>query len=73
MSAGAMQTLTKQQLRTQETQARLLNAAEEVFVRDGYGPGDTVAASVHVDRAEGGIPAGAKVNAIARVDGSRSN
>jgi AcrR family transcriptional regulator len=31
-----METLSKQQLRTQETQARLLNAAEEVFVRDGY-------------------------------------
>ena len=31
-----MQTLNKQQLRTRETQARLLNAAEEVFVRDGY-------------------------------------
>jgi len=40
-----------------------------VFVRDGYGPGDTVSASVHVERAEGGIPAGAKVSAIARVDG----
>ena len=40
-----------------------------VFVRDGYGPGDTVSASVHVDRAEGGIPAGAKVSVIARVDG----
>src|SRR6266705_1195230 len=25
-----------------------------VFVRDGYGPGDAVNASVHVDRAEGG-------------------
>ncbi len=28
--------LDRQQLRTRETQARLLNAAEEVFVRDGY-------------------------------------
>src|SRR3989441_11437454 len=41
-----------------------------VFVRDGYGPGDTVNASVHVDRAEGGIPANAKVSAIARLDGA---
>jgi hypothetical protein len=41
-----------------------------VFVRDGYGPGDTVAASLHVDRAEGGVPAGAKVSVIARVDGA---
>ena len=31
-----MQTPSKQQLRTQETQARLLDAAEQVFVRDGY-------------------------------------
>jgi AcrR family transcriptional regulator len=31
-----MKTLTKQQLRTQETQARLLDAAENVFVRDGF-------------------------------------
>ena len=31
-----MKTLTRQQLRTRETQARLLDAAEEVFVRDGF-------------------------------------
>jgi AcrR family transcriptional regulator len=31
-----METLTRQQLRIQETQARLLDAAEEVFVRDGF-------------------------------------
>jgi AcrR family transcriptional regulator len=36
MGAAAMQLPTRQQLRIQETQARLLNAAEEVFVRDGY-------------------------------------
>ncbi len=40
-----------------------------VFLRDGYGPGDEVGASLHVERAEGGFPAGAKVTAIARVDG----
>src|SRR5262245_41996804 len=40
-----------------------------VFVRDGYGPGDMVAASLHVERAEGGIPANAKVSVTARVDG----
>jgi uncharacterized protein YfaS (alpha-2-macroglobulin family) len=40
-----------------------------VFVRDGYGPGDTVGANLHVDRAEGGIPSGARVSVIARVDG----
>jgi AcrR family transcriptional regulator len=32
----SIETLSKQQLRTQETQTRLLDAAEEVFVRDGY-------------------------------------
>ncbi|MFK7789979.1 MAG: hypothetical protein AB8C95_10885, partial [Phycisphaeraceae bacterium] len=40
------------------------------FLKDGYGPGDTVIATIDVTRAEGGIPEGAKVTAIARVDGS---
>lgn len=40
-----------------------------VFLRDGYGPGDKVTATLHTERAEGGAPAGAKVAAIARVDG----
>jgi len=39
------------------------------FLRDGYGPGDDVAATLHTERAEGGIPAGAKVTVVARVDG----
>jgi hypothetical protein len=43
-----------------------------VFVRDGYGPGDIVAASLHVERAEGGVPAGAKVSVSARVDGEET-
>jgi alpha-2-macroglobulin-like protein len=43
-----------------------------VFVREGYGPGDTVMANVHVERAEGGIPAGAKVAVTARVDGEET-
>ncbi|MBF0501874.1 MAG: A-macroglobulin complement component [Candidatus Riflebacteria bacterium] len=41
-----------------------------VFVRDGYGPGDKAAATLHVERAEGGIPEGAKVTISARVDGN---
>jgi len=41
-----------------------------VFIRDGYGPGDEVAATLHVERAEGGLPEGADVTAIARVDGA---
>lgn len=40
------------------------------FFKDGYGPGDTVIATVEATRAEGGIPEGAKVTAIARVDGA---
>lgn len=40
------------------------------FLRDGYGPGDTVTATLDVKRAEGGVPAGAKVSAIALVDGA---
>jgi hypothetical protein len=41
-----------------------------VFVRDGYGPGDKVSATLHVERAEGGMPAGARVSVTARVDGA---
>jgi hypothetical protein len=40
-----------------------------VFVRDGYGPGDSVAARLQVERAEGGVPAGARISMSARVDG----
>jgi hypothetical protein len=40
-----------------------------VFLRDGYGPGETVTANLHVERAEGGIPVGARVSVTARVDG----
>lgn len=36
MLAMSTEILNKHQLRTQETQTRLLDAAEEVFVRDGY-------------------------------------
>ncbi len=43
-----------------------------VFLRDGYGPGDKVSATLETKRAEGGVPAGAKVTAIARVDGAEA-
>ncbi len=43
---------------------------EIAFVKKGYGPGDEVSASLSVTRAEGGIPAGAKASAVARVDGN---
>lgn len=39
------------------------------FQRDGYGPGEKVTATLEVKRAEGDIPAGAKVTVNARVDG----
>ncbi len=39
------------------------------FFRKGYSPGEEVTATVQVTRAEGGIPAGAKVSATATVDG----
>src|SRR5205814_2044141 len=42
---------------------------EIIFLRDGFGPGDIVRASMHVERAEGGIPSGASVTPSAIVDG----
>ena len=39
------------------------------FLREGYGPGEEVSAVVKVTRAEGGVPEGARLTAIARVDG----
>jgi uncharacterized protein YfaS (alpha-2-macroglobulin family) len=39
------------------------------FLRDGYGPGEKVSATLDVKRAEGGVPEGAKVSVIANVDG----
>jgi len=44
---------------------------EIIFLRDGFGPGDVVKASLHVERAEGGVPAGGAVSASAIVDGAR--
>jgi len=42
------------------------------FLRDGYGPGDQAVATLHVERAEGGVPTGAKVTVTARVDGEEA-
>ena len=50
-----METLTKQQLRTQETQARLLSAAEEVFVRDGYEGAQLDEIASRADRSKGAV------------------
>jgi alpha-2-macroglobulin-like protein len=40
-----------------------------VFLRDGYGPGDRVSATLEAFRAEGGVPADANVTVTARLDG----
>jgi hypothetical protein len=40
------------------------------FLKKGYGAGETVSAALSVTRAEGGVPAGARVTAVARVDGA---
>ena len=55
MVAVAMQVLTKQQLRIQETQARLLDAAEEVFVRDGYEAAQLDEIAARAERSKGAV------------------
>lgn len=50
-----METLSKQQVRTQETQARLLKAAEEVFVRDGYEAAQLDEIAARADRSKGAV------------------
>jgi len=40
------------------------------FMKQAYGPGETVIASLRVTRAEGGAPAGATVTAVAVLDGA---
>lgn len=55
MGIAVMQTLSKQQLRIQETQARLLNAAEEVFVRDGYEAAQLDEIAARAGRSKGAV------------------
>lgn len=50
-----MELLSKQQLRTQETQSRLLSAAEEVFVRDGYEGAQLDEIAARADRSKGAV------------------
>jgi hypothetical protein len=66
-SLGAPETERKFEIRAYRP-PRLKTQIE--FLRKGYGSGDEVSATVKVTRAEGGIPSGAKVTAIARVDGA---
>lgn len=55
MGTGAMQTLSRQQLRTRETQKRLLDAAEEVFVRDGYEAAQLDEIAARAGRSKGAV------------------
>jgi len=50
-----METQSRQQLRTRETQARLLDAAEKVFVRDGYGGAQLDEIATMAGRSKGAV------------------
>ena len=49
------ETLSRQQLRIRETQARLLDAAEEVFVRDGYEAAQLDEIAARAGRSKGAV------------------
>ena len=55
MGLATMQTPGKQQLRTQETHRRLLDAAEEVFVRDGYEAAQLDEIAARAERSKGAV------------------
>lgn len=50
-----MQAPKRQQLRTRETQARLLDAAEEIFVRDGYEAAQLDVIAARAGRSKGAV------------------
>jgi AcrR family transcriptional regulator len=50
-----METPSRQQLRTQQTQKRLLDAAEEIFVRDGYEAAQIDAIAAAAGRSKGAV------------------
>lgn len=50
-----MEILSRQQLRTRETQTRLLDAAEEVFVRDGYEAAQLDEIAARAERSKGAV------------------
>ncbi|MFZ0395410.1 MAG: TetR family transcriptional regulator [Terracidiphilus sp.] len=50
-----METLSKQELRIRETQARLLDAAEEVFVRDGFEAAQLDEIAARAERSKGAV------------------
>jgi AcrR family transcriptional regulator len=55
MGQPAMEKLSRQQLRTRETQSRLLNAAEDIFVRDGYEAAQLDEIAARADRSKGAV------------------
>jgi AcrR family transcriptional regulator len=55
MGQDLMQTPGKQQLRTQETQKRLLDAADEIFVRDGYEAAQLDEIAARAGRSKGAV------------------
>ena len=50
-----METPTRQQVRTQETQTRLLNAAEKVFIRDGFEGAQLDEIAITAGRSKGSV------------------
>lgn len=55
MGAAVMEPLSKQQVRTQETRARLLQAAEDVFVKDGYEAAQLDQIAARAERSKGAV------------------
>src|SRR6201995_2293956 len=49
------ETLSKQQLRTRETQSRLLDAAQDVFLRDGYEAAQLDEIAARAGRSKGAV------------------
>ena len=55
MGTIAMEIIGKQQIRIQETQRRLLEAAEQVFIRDGYEAAQLDEIAARADRSKGAV------------------
>jgi AcrR family transcriptional regulator len=55
MGTIAMEIVSKQEIRTRETQSRLLSAAEEIFVRDGYEAAQLDAIAALAGRSKGAV------------------
>src|SRR6266567_1908379 len=55
MRKNPMETLSRQQLRTQETQKRLLDAAQEIFIRDGFEAAQLDAIAARAGRSKGAV------------------